>query len=67
MQTTPTDKKLFSIKETAKMLGVSERTVWAVTAPRGRLISCKVGCRVLYSQNAIDRFIEHQEIESDNK
>jgi len=59
-----TDKKLFSVKETAVILGVSERSVWAVTAPRGNLVSCKIGCRVLYSRAAIDKFIEQQEVEN---
>jgi len=66
MQATISDKKLLSVKETAKILGVSERTVWAVTVPRGKLVSCKIGNRVLYSQKAIERFIESQEA-SDNE
>jgi len=64
MSTASTDKKLFSIKETAKILGVSERSVWAITAPRGKLVSCKIGCRVLYSQESIDRFIKQSESET---
>ena len=62
---TESEKKLLSVKETAKILGVSERTVWAVTAPRGKLVSCKVGCRVLYSVKAIEKFIEQQEASHD--
>jgi len=63
-----TDKKLFSIKETAAILGVSERSVWSITKrknnPQGKLISCKIGCRVLYSQESIDRFIKQSESET---
>ena len=65
MSTASTDKKLFSIKETAAILGVSERSVWAITArknnPQGKLVSCRIGCRVLYSQESIDRFIKQSE------
>ena len=58
------EKKLLSVKETAKVLGVSERTVWTITAPRGRLVSCRLGQRVLYSVRAIEKFIEQQEAEA---
>ena len=61
------DKKLFSVKETAKIHGVSERTVWAVTVPRGKLVSCKIGSRVMYSPRAIERFIEQQEETTGNE
>ena len=57
-------RKLLSVKETANVLGVSERTVWTMTAPRGRLVSCRLGHRVLYSIGAIEKFIEQQEREA---
>lgn len=56
-----TEKKLLSVRETAKALGVSEKTVWTITAPRGPLACCRIGARVMYSPQAIDRYIEQQE------
>ena len=53
--------RLLSVKETAKILGVSERTLWSITTPRGTLACCKIGNRVMYSPKAIERFIEQQE------
>ena len=53
--------KLLSVKETAKLLGISERSLWNMTVPRGTLVCCKIGSRVMYSLNAIERFIEQQE------
>ena len=37
-----------SPREAAKSLGISERTLWAATAPRGPIPSVKLGNRVLY-------------------
>ena len=54
-------KKLLSVKETAQALGISDRTLWTITAPRGQLVCCKIGSRVMYSPKAIERFIEEQE------
>jgi len=65
MTTEFVNKRLFSVKEVATILGVSERSIWSITSPRGNLVPCKVGCRVLYSQAAIDRFIEQQEKEGE--
>ena len=58
---TATEKKLLSVKETAQALGISDRTLWTITAPRGPLACCKIGSRVMYSPKAIERFIEQQE------
>ena len=56
-----TEKKLLSVKETSKALGISARTLWGIKAPRGSLKCCKIGSRVMYSPQAIERFIEDQE------
>ena len=55
------EKKLLSAKETARALGISDRTLWGITAPRGPLACCKIGTRVMYSPEAIERFIKQQE------
>ena len=54
-------RKLFSVKETANLLGISERTLWSITTPRGMLVCCRIGSRVMYSLEAIERFIAEQE------
>lgn len=64
---TISEKKLLSVRETSKMLGISERTLWTVTAPRGQLVSCKIGGRVLYSPKAIERFIDQQEANTESQ
>ena len=64
---TVTEKKLLSVKETAKALGISDRTLWTITQPRGPLACCKIGSRVMYSPRAIERFIEEQEGAANNE
>ena len=66
MQTT-IERQLLSVRETAKVLGVSERTVWTMTVPRGRLVCCRLGSRVMYSAAAIKRFIEQQEASDESE
>ena len=61
MQTNIELKGLLSAKETARFLGISERTLWSITAPRGTLVCCKINSLVKYSPQAIERFIEQQE------
>ena len=61
------EKKLLSTKETSKILGISERTLWSITAPRGPLVRCKIKNRVLYSQSAIDQYIRAMESMNDNE
>lgn len=55
-------KLALSPKEAAVAIGVSEKTLWSITAPRGMLKCCKVGTRTLYRPSDIDAFlIESQE------
>jgi excisionase family DNA binding protein len=35
-------------RQAAALLGVSERTLWGLTAPRGDLPAVRLGSRVLY-------------------
>jgi excisionase family DNA binding protein len=48
MKTATTAPLALSPKEAASSLGISERTLWASTAPRGPIPSVKLGNRVLY-------------------
>lgn len=58
MTTTSTPAALLSTKEAAKYLGVSVRTLWAITAPRGPLPVVKIGTRCLYDLADLARYIE---------
>jgi excisionase family DNA binding protein len=50
--------QLLSVKEAAKQLGVSEKTLWSISAPRGPLPTVHIGSRVLYDPADLQRFIE---------
>jgi predicted DNA-binding transcriptional regulator AlpA len=60
MTTTPTVAPTFllSARDTAKSLSISERTLWAITAPRGPLPVVKIGRSVRYHVRDIEAFIE---------
>lgn len=50
---------LMRIDEVAKLLDVSERTVWALTQPRGPIRAIRVGKRsVRYAADDIQRYME---------
>jgi hypothetical protein len=55
-----TPAALLSANEAAKYLGVSPRTLWAITAPRGPLPVVKIGSRCLYDPVDLQRFINAQ-------
>lgn len=59
MKTTP-EKLLLSIKEAARMLSVSDRTVWTLTN-KGLLPVTRIGSRTLYSVESLRRFISEAE------
>jgi excisionase family DNA binding protein len=52
---------LVDVKEAARLLGVSDRTVWSVTAPRGTLPCVRVGGRVLYSPDTLREWVRSQQ------
>ncbi len=53
-------KLLLSAREAAQTLGVSTRTLWALSAPRGRIPVIKIGGRVLYAIADLHDFIAAQ-------
>jgi len=58
----PSEKLLLSAREAAETLGISERTLWGLTFPRGDLRSVRVGSRGLrYSVKTLERWIEKRE------
>jgi len=50
--------KLLTAREASKVLRISERSVWAVSAPRGGLRCVRIGNRVLYDPVDLAAFIE---------
>lgn len=55
-----TPAPLLSAKEAAKALNVSDRTLWAISAPRGPLPVVRIQSRVLYDPADLQRFIDAQ-------
>jgi excisionase family DNA binding protein len=51
------ERRLLTGRETAKLIGVSERTIFAVTKPRGQLTPTRIGRRVMFQQRDIDAFL----------
>lgn len=55
------EKLAVASKEAAAMLGISERTLWALTSPRGPIPSVRIGARsVRYSVAGLKRFLDEQ-------
>ena len=51
------DVLLIAARDAARLLAVSERTLWSITAPRGSLPCVRIGARVLYSRSALVEWI----------
>ena len=58
--TPSTSKLLLSARETAKALGVCEKTLWSMTRPRGDLPCVCIGRRVLYDPADLQAWIAKQ-------
>lgn len=54
----PAPKLLFSAREAAHALGICEKTLWNITAPRGPLEAVRIGRSVRYSVTDLQTFIE---------
>jgi len=52
------EDRLLTSREAAKYLGISERSLWSHTSPRGNLKSARIGRSVRYSPADIAAFIE---------
>ena len=55
------NKNLWSVKETAARLGVSERTLHAHTFPRGTLKCVKIGVRVGFRPETVEAWLKERE------
>jgi hypothetical protein len=47
-------------REAAKALGISERMLWSLTAPRGTIQSVRVGSCVLYPVTGLQAWLDRQ-------
>ena len=54
------DVLLVAARDAARMLSVSERTLWTITAPRGSLMPVRIGARCLYSPDVLRSWIAEQ-------
>ena len=52
-----TPVQLLNSKETAKLLGISERTLWSLTK-QGSLPAAKIGKSVRYRSEDLKRYVE---------
>ena len=60
-------KTLWSVKECAEELGISQRTLHTITTPRGSLPCVKIGVRVMYRPESIKLWLKEQEIAAVNE
>jgi excisionase family DNA binding protein len=49
-----------SPRDAARYMGLSEKTIWSLTKT-GKLPACKVGRRVIYRRETLDRFLSDVE------
>jgi predicted DNA-binding transcriptional regulator AlpA len=56
----PVPHLLLRSRDAARALGLSERTLWAYTEPRGSIPRVKVGGRVLYDPEDLRTWIARQ-------
>ena len=55
------DRILLTVSEASKALSISQRTLWALTAPRGPLPAVRIGRRaVRYDPADLREFIDRQ-------
>ncbi len=57
MQAQSTPKLLINTHEAAKLLSISEKKLWSMTAPRGPLPCVRMGRAVRYHPADIDNFV----------
>ena len=51
------DVLVLPARDAAKALGISERSLWAVTVPRGPLKAVRILGRVMYSRQSLAEYI----------
>jgi predicted DNA-binding transcriptional regulator AlpA len=51
---------LLTVRQTAAALSVSERTLWAISAPRGPIPVVRIGRSVRYDPGDLREYVEDQ-------
>jgi excisionase family DNA binding protein len=54
---TPPAPLVVNVRQAAALLGVSERMLWSLTAPRGDLPAVRLGSRVLYRMCDLEAYL----------
>ena len=54
----PVSAALLSIREASELLNLCEKSVWNHAAPRGSLPVVRIGSRLLFRREDIDRWVE---------
>ncbi len=67
MSNDPASKLLLSAREAAPALSISQRTLWSLTQPRGPIPSIRLGARVLYPVDALQKWIDAQTGETEGR
>jgi predicted DNA-binding transcriptional regulator AlpA len=60
------DRLALRPKEAATALGISDKTLWSLTSPRGSVPCVRVGSRVLYFRHQLERWADEQAAQQDN-
>jgi excisionase family DNA binding protein len=58
MQDRDPDQLLVGIREAARWLSVSTRTLWSMTRPRGPVPCLRLGRRVLFRRRDLEEFLD---------
>ena len=56
----PGEQLLIPARDAARMLSISDRTLWSITHPRGSLMPVRIGARCLYSPETLRKWISSQ-------
>ena len=67
MQATSPSPLAVSTRDAAQMLGISTRTLWSLTAPRGPIPCVRVAGRVLYRPADLADYLDRLAAESQQK
>ena len=55
-----TERLLIPAREAARLLSVSEKTLWSYSAPRGDIPVVRIGARTLYDPDDLRAWIARQ-------
>ena len=62
----PSPAALLSIREASQLLNLCEKSVWNHAAPRGTLPAVRLGSRLLFRREDIERWIESRVVRAES-